>query len=66
MVLVELVIPTAIYCPTYGVDRDCFHIISCRMFLSDTMYFTLKNNVVILTSAADDTTYFMICTIVSS
>ena len=62
----ELVISTAVELSGCSGDGGCFRLISCRVFLSGTIYFAVKNNVVISTSAADDTTYFMVCVMVCS
>ena len=62
----EFVIPTVVDLSDYRGDGGCFHPISCRVFPSGTICFAVKNSAVISASAADNTTYFMICTMASS
>ena len=62
----ELVIPTVVELADCSGGLGCFHPISCRVFLSGNISFAIKNSTVISTSAADNTTYFIIYTKVSS
>ena len=62
---VKLIIPTAVELSGWSGDGGCSHPISYRVFLSGTISFAVKNSVVISASAADNTTYFMICAMVS-
>ena len=62
----ELVTPTAIELSGCNGKGGCFHPISCKVFLSGTISFAIKNSAVIPASATDNTTYFMIYAMVSS
>ena len=62
----ELVITTAAEVSDCNGDVRCFQPIFCRVFLSGTIYFAVKNNAVVSASAADDTIYFMICTMANN
>ena len=57
--------PTAVELSAWMGDGGCFHPILVRVFLRGTISFAVINKAVISASAADDTTYFIICARVS-
>ena len=63
---VELFIPTTVELSDCSGDGGCFRPIPCGLFLSGTVSFVIKDSAAVSASAADDTTYFMICIMVSS
>ena len=62
----ELGIPTAVELLDCSGEGGCFHPISCRVFLSGTISFAVKNSAIISGSVADNITYFVICVMISS
>ena len=63
---VHLVIPAAVELFELTGEGGCFHPISVIVCCSGTIYFAVRNRSVISVSAAKDTTYFIICSIVST